>query len=266
MDLSGAGKRQLTSRFARAARTYEREAEAQRRIAGRMARLIVERGAPRPGGNVLEVGCGTGFLTRLLVEALRPARLVINDLCPEMRDCHADLIERAAGRVAFLPGDAETVALPAGQQLVASCSALQWFAAPARFFRRVHALLDDGGLFAFSTFGRDNLREVRDVAGVGLSYPRTEELTRALRPSFDVLAADDGERIRLAFATPLDVLSHLKRTGVTGLSGRAWTRGDLRAFCERYAERHAAPQGGVTLTYHPLYVVARKARPGTHET
>ena len=66
----------------------------------------------------------------------------------------------------------------------------------------------------------------------------------------------------LHFPTPADVLRHLKRTGVNGLSRRKWTRKDLSDFCRTYSELFGTA-GGCTLTYHPVFVLARKQQDTT---
>lgn len=246
-------KQLITRRFSRAVESYNREAVAQKQIAHRMSDML-DRYLPHPCGRVLEIGSGTGFLTRRLVETLRPEKLVLNDICQEMSACFADLT--ASGRATFLAGDAESLPFPEGQDLIVSCSALQWFVSPERFFERCNALLNRKGYFAFTTFGKDNLKEVASVTGAGLPYRSLEELEAALRVHYDVVSARE-ERICLTFDTPLRVLYHLKHTGVTAVRTQAWTKGDLQAFCDKYARLYGTGHS-VTLTYHPIYVIVKK--------
>ena len=83
-------KRLIQQRFARAVDTYDTHATAQRHIAGRLfARL--EAVAPRDVGPALEVGCGTGMFTRLWLPRLRTDGAVLNDICPGVEPCLADL-------------------------------------------------------------------------------------------------------------------------------------------------------------------------------
>lgn len=248
-------KQLVTRRFARAIDSYNREAVAQQRIALRMSGLL-ERYVSKPCRRVLEIGSGTGFLTRHLVETIRPEALTVNDLCQEMEVCYADLIR--ARKMTFCGGDAERISFPGGQQLIVSCSALQWFVDPAVFFARCHTLLTDDGYLAFSTFGRDNLQEVTALTGAGLVYRPLSEWQRLLTDRYEVVEAHE-ERIVLTFATPLEVLYHLKHTGVTAVQpAKAWTRGDIESFARSYQQRFSQPDGGVTLTYHPLYIIAKK--------
>lgn len=85
-------KELIRRRFMRGRGTYDSQAEAQCRIAGKMAGLIA-RYVPRSSQRkVVEVGCGTGVFTRQLLRVAQPDSLWLNDLCPEMKDCLADIL------------------------------------------------------------------------------------------------------------------------------------------------------------------------------
>ncbi len=234
-------KQLIAERFSRAIPTYPQEANVQRQIADKMIHLLTEY-ISFPCSKVIEFGCGTGIYSRMLLQALRPEELFLNDLCPEMKYCCEDILRKE--QVSFLPGDAETVPFPAESTLITSCSALQWFESPENFFKKCNALLNKQGYFAFSTFGKENMKEIR----------------AALSTHFDILHSEE-ELIPLSFDNPLKVLYHLKQTGVTGISGTSSqqlrTRRDLQLFSERYTQEFA--QGtSVSLTYHPIYIIAKK--------
>lgn len=246
-------KQLITRRFSRAVESYNREAVAQKQIAYRMSDML-NHYLPRPCGRILEIGSGTGFLTRRLMETLHPEKLVLNDICQEMSACFTDLL--GSGQATFLAGDAESLPFPKGQDLIVSCSALQWFVSPELFFERCNTLLKQKGYFAFTTFGRDNLKEVASVTGSGLHYRSLEELEEALRIHYEIVKAHE-ERICLTFGTPLEVLYHLKHTGVAAVRQQAWTKRDLQDFCDKYA-RLFSDGRSVTLTCHPIYIIAKK--------
>ena len=244
----------IRRRFARASATYAERADAQRRIAARMAGLIA-RHVPRSAcRNVLEVGCGTGVFTRMLLRRTHPSFVWLNDICPEMRESLADVLGE---RVQFCPGDAEQTEFPGGQSLITSCSAIQWFDSPPRFFARCRNLLADGGYFSFSTFGQKNLQEVASITGEALSYLSLEELKSVLLPHYELIHASE-ELISLSFPSPLEVLRHLQATGVTVIRRRQWTKGMLADFCRRYERLFRQTDRTVCLTYHPIYIIAKK--------
>lgn len=253
----------IAGRFSKAITTYSREANVQRQIADKMIRLL-QKHISTPCPKVIEFGCGTGIYSRLLLQTFRPEHLLLNDLCPEMKLCCADMLEKQ--QVSFLSGDAETALFPNGSSLITSCSALQWFESPENFFQRCNTLLKSQGYFAFSTFGKENMKEIRELTGKGLPYRSLKELVTALSPHFDILHSEE-ELIPISFEDPMKVLHHLKQTGVTGVTGVAgmnpkehpWTRRDLRHFCECYT-RQFAQDTFVCLTYHPIYIIAKKKK------
>ena len=177
-------KQLIAERFSKAIATYPQEANVQRQIADKMIHLLTEH-ISFPCSKVIEFGCGTGIYSRMLLQALRPEELLLNDLCPEMKYCCEDILRKE--QVSFLPGDAETVPFPAESTLITSCSALQWFESPENFFKRCNALLNSQGYFAFSTFGKENMKEIRELTGNGLPYRSREELVTALSSHFDIL-------------------------------------------------------------------------------
>lgn len=250
-------KRLIAERFTKAIATYPQEANVQRQIADKMIHLLTEH-LPSPCPKVIEFGCGTGIYSRMLFQTLRPEMLLLNDLCPEMKYCCEDLLKKE--QVSFLPGDAETAPFPAESTLITSCSALQWFESPENFFKRCNALLNKQGYFAFSTFGKKNMKEIRRLTGNGLPYRSREELVTALSTDFDILHSEE-ELIPLSFDNPIKVLYHLKQTGVTGISGQSSgklrTRRDLQRFSERYTQEFTRGTS-VSLTYHPIYIIAKK--------
>ena len=159
-------KRLIAERFARARDTYSREARVQQQVAEKMLRLLTEHTSLFH--RIVEFGCGTGSYSRLLLDKLQPESLLLNDLCPEMRECLTDLLSQ--NMVQFIPGDAEALDFPEGTDLITSCSTLQWFNDPEAFFARCHRFLSEEGYLAFSTFGAENMREIHTLTGHGLEY------------------------------------------------------------------------------------------------
>lgn len=268
----------VAKRFAHARNTYGREARVQQQVAEKMLRLLMEHtgkhsAAPNSTGNTLscpesispfrkvaEFGCGTGCYSRLLLHTLQPESLLLNDLCPEMEECIKDICDRDnKGRVKFMPCDAETLEFPQETDLITSCSTLQWFNDPEAFFLRCHHALAKDGILAFSTFGTENMHQIRRLTGHGLDYLPAKRLQQLLAPHFDVLHAEE-EIVSLSFTTPQAVLKHLKQTGVTGTEKRIWTRGRLQRFCEEYIRQFTDADGNVTLTYHPIYIIAKNKK------
>lgn len=176
-------KRLIAERFARARGTYSHEARVQQQVAEKMLQLLTERASPL-FRRIVEFGCGTGSYSRLLLHKLQPESLLLNDLCPEMKECLTDLLPQDTVR--FIPGDAEALDFPEKTDLITSCSTLQWFNDPKEFFARCHRFLSEDGYLAFSTFGTENMREIRTLTGHGLDYLPIKALKELLAPHFEL--------------------------------------------------------------------------------
>ena len=251
----------IRQRFCAASASYDAEAQAQQHIAARLWALAAPHLAA--GADVLEIGAGTGLLTRLILNA-QPRSLTLNDLyispqLEELAQAPRQVLGQALGReqsgtVLCREGDAEQLVFGKSYDAVLSASTVQWFADISGFFARCAQMLPRRGLLAFSSFLPGNLQEVADLTGVGLNYCTAAELQAKLARHFDLLAMEQGE-VTLHFATPRDVLLHLRHTGVTGIRSVVWGKNSYKNFVARYAERYSTEQG-VRLTYRPVYVVA----------
>lgn len=250
-------KQLIRERFCRCRGTYDEAASVQRRMAAQLvSRLVAECGAAFP--RILEVGCGTGLLTRHLLKAVQARELWMNDLVPECRENANRLAaEFPDVRTTFLPGDIESIPdQPDALDLIISNATLQWAQDLPALLHRFERLLVPNGVLAFGTFGPENLREIRALTGAALTYPAPEELHAMLPPAFRLLRCEES-RETLCFESPRLVLEHLRGTGSNGLARQEWTRRELGAFSARY--NTAFPlNGGVQLTYHPMLVIARK--------
>ncbi len=100
--------------------------------------------APVPGGRVVDLGCGTGALTRALHEHTQAAETVGLDRSEAML---AQSGAHAGGGVRFERGDIETFA-GRGLDVVFSNAALQWVPDHANLFPQLAATLAEGGQLA----------------------------------------------------------------------------------------------------------------------
>ena len=174
---------------------YEAAALVQRTAADRLAGEVAA--LPLPANpRILELGCGTGFLTRAIDRAIGPARWTISDVAPAM-------VERARAGLGldadYRVIDGEAVDPAIGRfDMIASSMAFQWFADLPGAVARLAALLRPGGAIAFSTMAEGSLAEWAEaLAAEGLpsgvpDYPDAAALA-AMAPAglaADVAVAD----------------------------------------------------------------------------
>jgi trans-aconitate 2-methyltransferase len=100
---------------------------------------------PQPGMRVVDLGCGTGELTRLLHDHLQAADTLGLDSSAGMLDrSHAF----AGNGVRFEPGDLTAFAPTERYDLIFSNAALHWAPAHHALLRRLTSALRDGGQLA----------------------------------------------------------------------------------------------------------------------
>ncbi len=251
----------IQQRFGASAQSYDRYALAQKQVYGRLTELLESLGQ-RHYNKVLEVGCGTAGLSKYLDERFEISSWTLNDLGRKMFDKGAFDSPRFAEAIRFIQGDAERIDLGSGYDLIVSSSAIQWFHEPKAFLSSLLPRLNAGGVLLLSSFGKDNLHEMKSLTDRGLSYHSKEEYAEFLEDLGYELLAFQEEYFPLYFSSAREVLRHLKHTGVTALGGddkaNFWTKTKLAEFEQAYAQRFSNAEGLVSLTYQPIYLLARK--------
>ncbi len=241
-------KKIMSERFRRSAETYHKEAFVQRQIAQHLCELVRPY-VPKPV-SLLEIGCGTGFLTQEIMQHLPICSALLNDINPEMEPfIHRFLSEQKK----FIAADAETYPFNDNFNLIISSSAIQWFNNIKKFIFNVYSSLTKKGIIAFSTFGTKNMKEIKKITGISLPYP---DIRVYLKPYFRILHYEE-QIFKVQFETPLSVLQHLKNTGVNGIQKTYWSIKQINSFKEEYGKLYKT-EVGVSLTYHPIYIVAIK--------
>jgi malonyl-CoA O-methyltransferase len=241
----------VAQRFAKAGQSYVEHAVVQKQISAQLFEYLKVY-CPQNLASVLEIGCGSGNLTHLFHSYFQVDQLFLNDLYEDV-DQHFSTIEN----IAWLIGDIEQLNLPQSLDAVISSSALQWMTDLPALLQRIHDALKPNAYFGFSTFGSDNLTEIKQLTGQGLNYISLESLKRQLeQQNFEVLFIEQEVK-QIYFDHPKSVLQHLKATGVTATAkSHRWTKQSLQQFYLDYQQFY--DEQGFRLTYHPIYVIARR--------
>ena len=241
----------VAQRFAKAGQSYVEHAVVQKQISAQLFEYL-KAYCPQSLNSVLEIGCGSGNLTHLFQTHFQFEQLFLNDLYADVEQ-HFSTIEN----IAWLIGDIEQLHLPQSLDAVISSSALQWMTDLPTLLHRIHDALKPNAYFGFSTFGSDNLTEIKQLIGQGLNYISLEFLKRQLeQQNFEVLFIEQEVK-QIYFDHPKSVLQHLKATGVTATAkSHRWTKQSLQQFYLDYQQFYG--EQGFSLTYHPIYVIARR--------
>ena len=136
---------------------------------------VLSRVPKTPIATVLDAGCGTGKITRELLDLLPSARVTAVDYSPAM----LDVAERELGavygdRVQFAQVDLSTAnALdqPDRFDLIFSTATFHWIHDHQRLFNLLHDWLNPGGWLIAQCGGGPNLAQARAFAGELMSGP-----------------------------------------------------------------------------------------------
>ncbi len=165
-------KQGIRRNFARRARSYDRHAGMQRLMAQSLVAVVGERLAQ--ARRILEIGCGTGYLTSLLRQANGEARLVALDLDAALVAAARRRLGPGAG-VAWLVADGEAP-IRGSYDLIIANATFQWFTHPEETLAAYYRNLAPGGVLAFSTLGPQTFQELAEAlnrAARSLNLPAT---------------------------------------------------------------------------------------------
>ena len=217
-------KELLKQRFTKSLKTYQQNAIVQKQMAEKLTQNVL-------GSNfddILELGCGTGFVTEILNEHCRFNNYDAIDI---VNGCKS-FIEKISNNINFINTDIEDFSTQKKYNLIISNASLQWLEDFEQFIKKIKSNLKEDGIFLFTLFGENNFKELKAITGKTLAYYSTDTLTNILN-NYSIKTISE-ETITLTFKTPKDVLYHIKNTGVNAIAQEHWTKSDLIRFEQDY--------------------------------
>lgn len=268
-------KARVRASFDRAAQTYDAAAILQKLVRTEMlSRLDLVKIKPKV---ILDAGCGTGHGSFALQKKFSHAQVISLDIALGMlQKTHQQQpvlkkwLSKLLRQKNLVCADIERLPIANGSLgMVWSNLALQWCNDLDAAFSEVSRTLQPNGLFMFSTFGPDTLKELRVASSNGHTHVSRfidmhdigDALTRAgfSAPVLDV------ERYTLTYDDVKSVMKDLKSIGAhNATEGRArglQGRGFLQQLTQQYEQfRQSLEEGGkLPATFEVVYGHAWKA-------
>jgi malonyl-ACP O-methyltransferase BioC len=239
--------KQVKKQFEKSMDDYDKNATVQNLIA---SKLIFElKKISDDFEYILELGAGTGLLTQKISKELTFKNFCANDLVEKSKHHVLKYVPNAN----FICGNALKIRTLKKQDLIISNAMFQWFDNIEKAVTAIKSVLKDDGILAFSTFAPSNFKEITEITGLTLQYKSKDEIEEVLKISgFEILYSEAFYEV-LSFKTPLELLAHMKLTGVNSLSEKTWTVKKIKEFCDKYSKKYPNPK----LTYSPLIFIAK---------
>jgi trans-aconitate 2-methyltransferase len=181
------------------AATYDRVSDPQ--VA--MARPVIERLALRGDETLLDAGCGSGRVTRLLLDRLPRGRVIAVDAAPSMVDATAAVLDE---RATVLLRDLQDLRLPEQVDAAFSNAVFHWVPDHERLFAELLAALRPGGRLVAQCGGVGNIEELRTAAREVAARPPFAESLEGWSDPWNYAAPDETrERLERAGFEQIDV-------------------------------------------------------------
>ncbi|MBF0342395.1 MAG: methyltransferase domain-containing protein [Magnetococcales bacterium] len=205
-------RRDVAAAFGAVAQQYESHALAQAHAARQLRQRIVALHLPGTA-RILEIGCGSGLMSRHLLELFPAGRLCLTDLSEAMVRVARQRLTPLHPDIHWVVMDGERPGVRGGFDLIVANLTWQWFMDPLGSFARMRAWLRPGGWLVLSTLGEESFPEWRELcrkAGLGHGMPEYPS-----RRAWETLAPEllEEERFAMEHGSALEFLQSLRKIG-----------------------------------------------------
>lgn len=256
---------QIAESFSNAAEQYHAKATIQKKVANGLISSLRPWKEILPPGPFLEVGCGTGFLSELLVQEFPTREIILTDISQELLDtCKKNLDDAGllTDKISFKLLDVNDFeVIPDSYAMVISSFVAHWFKDTAIGLERLADTIVYGGLLLCSFPGNHSFVEwYEHCLELGLPYtantlPDCEEVVVKL--SMSKVQVDYYENdLYQEFDSSLDFFRHLKEVGNnTSKTGRSLSAKQLRLLINFWDNKI---EGSKKVKWHIVYIAAKK--------
>jgi len=251
-------------RFSAAAETYDRHARPQLALAQSVVSMLPEMYPEQ----ILELGPGTGQLTRLLTQQFPDVLIDAVDVAEKMIE-HSRTRFSKFPQINWIVGDAQTYWGGDRYPLIVSSSALHWVTDLKAACENIFQSLEPDGTFALGMMLRGTLKELHELRETiapektpDLTLPTYEETKACLQAAGFHLERRKHAEEEIVYNDAKAFLRAIHEQGVTGgkvSAGNApLSRTELSQIVADYQETYFS-DGGVYATYETATFLLKKS-------
>lgn len=259
----------LQKRFNGAAVSYDQYANVQKNMAHQLLSIIKERYHKMSPIRILELGCGTGYVTEQLAASFPNAVITAIDFAESMITIAKT--RKHVEAVTFRCEDIEHMTLHESFDVIISNATFQWLNDLQTTVKHLYRYVYEDGLLLFSTFGNQTFQElhtafqrakaeknVQNNAVVGQRFVTLQELRdvcESITGDVHVFETCYIER----FSTVRQFLQSIRKVGATNSNTESYCQSPsiFRTMLRIY-ERDFREEEEVVATYHALFTYIEK--------
>jgi len=226
-------KKQIENAFDKGATNYDWAALIQRETAEKLINFTPDTAPTK----ILEIGCGTGFLTKLLVQKYPDSQITATDISGKM-------IEKCKSKLPFIhfeKTDGETYEPTTKYDLIISNMTVQWFDNPVTGIDRLKEFLNPNGSLLFSTLGDKSFYQWREILN-------DMNLSNGLLKTPEYKYIIDEEIEQAIYPKGIDFIKNLKDIGANKSDAKPLSPTQLKQACETLSNKYYG-----AITWHILY-------------
>jgi len=176
--------------------------------------VLIARAEPRSDDRILDVGCGTGIVSRMVSRLLGPSGSVIGlDIDQEMLTVARSWVPADGGQVGWREGDAAEMPFDDAEfDLVLCQAALQFFPDRIAALLEIHRVLAPSGRVVVSVFRSIERNPAYEVLAQALERHVSPEAGAMRRAIFSLGEADELDRLLVAAGFEDISLSSVQKT------------------------------------------------------
>lgn len=251
-------KKKIADQFSKKVSCYDEKAHLQLRCGKSMMHYLLQHHSYIEGP-ILEIGCGTGFVTEEILRAFPGTNYCVTDLSEKMLDaCRKKLraLKLPLDSVSFEVLDGECIEGAAEYELIISSMVFQWFHDFETSLKALVQRLKPGGTLAFCVPTADSFWQWREICQhmnlpfTGNQLPQIEQVARiAKKLSLEMVVREESS-INF-YPSAIDFFRSLKSIGAaTSLTKQQLKPHEMGRLIQHW---NAQCQERISCTYRIAY-------------
>lgn len=241
--------------FSSKVHSYQDYATVQKIVAQTLTSLVLQK--TQSFQKILEIGCGTGFVTQNILEQDPSLNYLATDISEEMiLKCQNNILSKNLS-CSFNIQDGENIQIQDSFDFIISSLTFQWFLSLSLSVQKLLNFLNPQGFLIFSTLGNQTFHEwkallqKRNLEAATPHYPSFYEIKEILPPHSMI-----QETIyNLHYPTIEDFIKSVKYIGAHATSSHSPKLSPLQLKKILLEENSSK---GFYITYHVYYVIIKK--------